>query len=279
MKWTNYHSHSHFSDGKGSPELYAKAAIENGLYAYGYSCHSPVPFASGWNMKFENLVNYITEIQRLKEKYSNEIKLFLGLEIDYMKDTIGPDNFKNFNLDYTIGGIHFLGFMPDGTPWDFDRGKSWFKQGLDELFSGDVKKLVSYYYQQITDMITDQKTDVLAHFDIINKYNAGKVFLNPDEKWYKDIAFGALDVVSKSGIVVEINTRGVLRKLDTEFYPSNSILKRCLELKIPVCLSADTHNPADTKALLPEARELLISLGFKELFIFDENGWNPESIF
>jgi histidinol-phosphatase (PHP family) len=168
--------------------------------------------------------------------------------------------------------------MPDGAPWDFDRGKSWFRQGLNELFSGDIRKLIAYYYQQLTDMVTNQKTDILAHFDLIGKYNAKNEFFDPGEKWYKDISFRALDVVSKSGIVVEVNTRGVLKKLDTEFYPSNSILKRCLELKIPVCLSADTHNPKDTMALLPEARDLLISIGYKELAIFDEKGWNPVSI-
>jgi histidinol-phosphatase (PHP family) len=279
MKWTNYHSHSNFSDGKGNPEMYVKAAIENGLYAYGFSCHSPVPFKSGWNMKFENLVNYMNEIHRLKNIYKNKLKIFVGLEIDYVKDKIGLNNFKNFNLDYTIGGVHFLGFMPDGTPWDFDRGKLWFRQGLKDLFSGDAKKMVSYYYQQVIDMISHQKTDVLAHFDLIKKYNRGNEFFNPDEKWYKDIIVHALELVAKSGIIVEVNTRGVLKKLDTEFYPSNTILKRCKELKIPVCLNADTHHPADTLALLPEARDLLQSIGYKEIFIFDEKGWRGESIF
>jgi histidinol-phosphatase (PHP family) len=278
MKWTNYHSHTNFSDGKGSPELYVKAAIKNGLYAYGFSCHSPVPFKSGWNMKFENLVNYITEIHRLKVIYKDKLKIFMGLEIDYVNDIIGLNNYKNFDLDYTIGGIHFLGFMPDGTPWDYDRGKSWFRQGLDELFSGDIKKLVTCYYQQVIDMIIQQKTDVLAHFDLIKKYNAGNEFFNADDRWYKDITFNALDVVAKSGIIVEVNTRGVLKKLDKEFYPSNSILKHCLELKIPVCLSADTHHPKDTIALLPEARKLLETIGFKEIFIFDEKGWGAEAI-
>jgi len=278
MKLTNYHSHTFYSDGKGNPELYVEAAIKNGLYAYGFSCHSPVPFESEWNMKFENLVNYINEIESLKEAYKAKLKIYLGLEIDYVKDIVGINNFRNFDLDYTIGGVHFLGFMPNEKPWDFDRGKLWFKQGLDELFSGDIKKLVTFYYQQIIDMISHQKTDVLAHFDLIKKYNAGNFFFDQEEKWYKDIAYAALDVVAKSGIILEVNTRGVLKKLDTEFYPSNFILKRCLELKIPVCLSADTHKPDDTMALLPEARELLEHIGFKEIFIFDERGWCAEGI-
>jgi histidinol-phosphatase (PHP family) len=278
MKWTNYHSHTHYSDGKGAPEEYIKTAIDKKMYAYGFSCHSPVPFESGWNMKFERLVSYINEIAELKEKYKGLLKIYLGLEIDYVKNIVGLHNFKNFKLDYTIGGIHFLGFMHDGKPWDYDSGKTWFKKGLDELFHGDIKELVLFYYQQIAEMVTWQKTDILAHYDLIKKFNEGNAFFNEEDKWYRDITFDTLDVVSKSGIIVEVNTRGVLKKLNSEFYPSKSILKRCLELKIPICLSADTHHPNDVIALLPEAREMLQATGYKDVYILDEKGWNPVSI-
>jgi histidinol-phosphatase (PHP family) len=278
MKWTNYHSHTHYSDGKGSAELFIESAIKNGMYAYGFSCHSPVPFETGWNMKFEKLMAYLHELSHCKEKYRNQIKLFTGLEIDYVKDIIGQGQFKNFNLDYTIGGIHFLGFFPDGSPWDFDGGREWFQKGLNGLFDGDIKKLVAFYYQQVSEMVTLHKTDVLAHFDLIKKSNAGNFFFNEKDTWYRDIAYGALDAVAKSGIIMEVNTRGVLKKLSEEFYPSNFILKRAKELKIPVCLSADTHNPADTMALLPEARDVLYALGFRSVHILDENGWNPVGI-
>jgi histidinol-phosphatase (PHP family) len=168
--------------------------------------------------------------------------------------------------------------MPDGRPWDFDRGKSWYEQGLNELFDGNIKKLIHFYYQQISEMVTFQKIDIVAHFDLIKKFNAGHVFFNEDEKWYKDISFEALDTISKSGSIIEINTRGVLKKLNEEFYPSKALLKRCLELKIPICLSSDAHDPKDVMAYFPEACELLQAMGFNELHILDEQGWNPVSI-
>jgi len=279
MKWTNYHSHTHFSDGKGEPELYVQSAIEKGMYAYGFSCHSPVPFESGWNMKFENLRNYILEIKRLKEKYSGSINLYLSLELDYMKDLIGLDQYKKYNLDYTIGAVHFLGFFEDGHVWDFDRGSPWFKKGLEILFDNDIKKLVAFYFQQVTDMAEILKPNVVAHFDLIKKYNANHAFFNESEAWYKEIAFAALEKISKTGSIVEVNTRGVLKKLNDEFYPSNFILERCKELNIPLCLSADTHNPTDVMALLPEARTLLQQIGYKEVSIYDEKGWNSTPIF
>jgi len=275
MKWTNYHSHTHFSDGKGEPELYVKSALKHKMYAYGFSGHSPVPFESGWNMKFENLLAYINEIKRLKKKYKGQIKLFLGMEIDYVENIIGLKNFEYLNLDYTIGGVHFLGFFDDGSAWDYDGGKIKYEKGLKEIFGDDIKKLVKYYYKQVNNMIINEKPDIIAHLDLIKKYNKGNYFFDENEKWYKDIVLESLQVVANSNSIVEVNTRGVLKGIDKEFYPSNFILDKCKELNIKLCLSADTHNSKDVVALLPEAKELLITKGFKEVFIFDEQGWYP----
>ena len=278
MKWTNYHSHSNFSDGKGEPELYVKSAIEKGMYAYGFSCHSPLPFESGWNMKFEQLRNYVNEINRLKHKYHGSIKLYLSLETDYVKNLIGPDQFKKYSLDYTLGSVHFLEFFANGKVWDFDRSNDWFQKGLEELFNNDIKRLVEFYYQQVTDMVKIYRPDVIGHFDLIKKFNGRANYFNEDAGWYKEIVFGVLDVVAETGAIIEVNTRGVLKKLCDEFYPSNFILKRCLEKRIPLTLSADTHNPEDVMALLPEARELLRKIGYTEVFIYDEKGWCPTPI-
>ena len=278
MKWTNYHSHTHYTDGKGEPELYIQSAIEKGMYAYGFSCHSPVPFESGWNMKFEKLAQYLEEINNLKKKYKGRIKIYLGLEIDYVKNLIGLFLYNNYQLDYSVGGVHFLGKFDNGRFWDYDGGKPWFEKGLNELFDNNIKKLVTYYYQQVTEMDVVEKPDVIAHFNLIKKYNKGNYFFNEEDSWYKEIAFGALEEIAKTDAIIEINTRGVLKKLDKEFYPSDSILKRCKELSVPVCLSADTHHPDDVMALLPEVRELLMSIGYKEAYIFDEKGWNPSPL-
>ncbi len=278
FKWTNYHSHTQYSDGKGDAELYVKSAVEHKMYAYGFSCHSPVPFNSGWNMKYENVLEYLNTINYLKEKYSGQIKLFLGMEIDYIKNITGIKNFTHLNLDYTIGGIHFLGFFENGRAWDYDGGKPLYEKGLKELFGSDIKRLVKYYYEQINEMVINEQPDVIAHLDLIKKYNKGNYFFNENEKWYQDIVDESLAIIAKSKSIVEINTRGVLKGLDHEFYPSNFIIDKCKKAGIKVCLSADTHHPDDVMALLPDVRKLLKEKGFKEVFIFDEKGWYPIGI-
>ncbi len=278
FKWTNYHSHTQYSDGKGEAELYVKSAIEHKMYAYGFSCHSPVPFNSGWNMKYENLLEYLNTIKELKKKYSAQIKIFLGMEIDYIKNITGIKNFAHLNLDYTIGGVHFLGFFENGRAWDYDGGKPLYEKGLNELFGGDIKRLVKYYYQQVNDMIVNEKPNIIAHLDLIKKYNKDRYFFDETEKWYQNLVFESLELIAKSNSIVEINTRGVLKALDHEFYPSNFIIDQCKKLNIKICMSADTHHPKDVMALLPDVRNLLLEKGFKEVFIFDELGWHPEEL-
>jgi histidinol-phosphatase (PHP family) len=229
-------------------------------------------------MKFENLSSYLSDIKQLKNQYDEKLKIYVGLEVEYVKNLCGYNQYKDIGLDFSIGGVHFLGLMEDGTPWNFDSGKEWFKKGLCELFNDDIKKLVSFYYSQIQEMISNEKTDIVAHLDLIKKYNEGNAFFNENEKWYRDIAFGTLDLIAKSGSILEVNTRGVLKKLNTEFYPSDFILRRSLELNIPVCLSSDAHQARHVMALLPEACELLKNIGYKEIFMLDKNVWVPVSI-
>ena len=124
-------------------------------------------------------------------------------------------------------------------------------------------------------MVSNESPDIIAHFDIIKKYNKNSFFYNEDDKWYKNIIFESLEIIAQSNSIIEVNTRGVLKGLEDEFYPSNFILDKIKELHIKLCINTDAHHPNDVAALLPEARELLIAKGFKELFIFDEKGWYP----
>ncbi len=279
MKWTNYHSHSNFSDGIGEPELYVKAALKQNMYAYGFSEHAPVPFYNKWSLKFENLLAYINEIERLKNKYKEQIKLFLSMEIDYFDNSvIRIDNFEYLNLDYKIGAIHYLNSFDDGNIWNFDGGKTIFEKGLKQIFGNNIKKLVEYYYQQVNNMIINKKPDIIAHIDLIKKFNKGNYFFDENEKWYQNIVTQSLKVIKEYDTIIEVNTKGVLKGLNDEFYPSNFILDKCKDLNIKLCISADAHNHRDVMALLPEARNLLIAKGFKEIFIFDEKGWYPIGI-
>ena len=113
----------------------------------------------------------------------------------------------------------------------------------EQTFCGDIRALVKTYFELETEMIELGGFDILGHCDLIKKRNSGNRFFNQDEKWYRDQALQMLQSAAGSDIIVEVNTGGLSRKATTEVYPSKWMLDRCLELEIPLTLSADAHNP------------------------------------
>ena len=110
MQLSNYHSHCTFCDGRSTPEDFIKFAVAHGFRAYGFSSHSPLPFETFWNMSKDDMPEYLTEIERLKKKYSDRLEIYVGLEIDFLDESYNASipYFRNLPLDYRIGSIHFL---------------------------------------------------------------------------------------------------------------------------------------------------------------------------
>ena len=109
MQLSNYHSHCTFCDGRSTPEDFIKFAVAHGFRAYGFSSHSPLPFETFWNMSKDDMPEYLTEIERLKKKYSDRLEIYVGLEIDFLDESYNASipYFRNLPLDYRIGSIHF----------------------------------------------------------------------------------------------------------------------------------------------------------------------------
>ena len=90
-KKCNFHTHSQFCDGKNTAEEMVLSAIKKGFDVLGFSSHCmhPLnpqfykPFDHIWHIPSENIKAYTEEIRRLKEKYADKIKIYLGFEADY----------------------------------------------------------------------------------------------------------------------------------------------------------------------------------------------------
>ena len=74
----NYHTHTYLcGHATGTPEEYVKRAIECGVKYMGFSDHMPLKFSdgfeAGFRVKVADAQKYCSEIEYLKEKYSDEI--------------------------------------------------------------------------------------------------------------------------------------------------------------------------------------------------------------
>ncbi|MBX7242465.1 MAG: histidinol-phosphatase [Bacteroidia bacterium] len=274
--WTNYHSHSHYCDGKYSPEAQVLGAIRQGVTSFGFSSHSPLPFDSDWNMKAERLPEYLGETKLLKEKYKDTIEIYTSLETDFLTGISGPGLYREM-LDYTIGSVHFL-HLPDGvTPWEIDGSSSSFLKHLTEDYHGDIRRVLEIYYHQFCRMASEDCPEITGHFDKIKIHNAHTPLWDESEKWYKTLVFQALEAIQASGCIIEVNTRGFYKK-GISLYPSFFILEEMHRRKIPVVLNSDSHLPDEITQGFPYASGVLTEAGYKTVRILKKGQWTEAGL-
>lgn len=109
MVKSNWHTHtSRCGHAKGSDEEYVINAIKAGVKRLGFSDHAPYPgvFGGRIRMEYEELEDYVSSVKYLKEKYKNEIEIYLGLEVEYFDDQLEVLTKYRKELDYLILGQH-----------------------------------------------------------------------------------------------------------------------------------------------------------------------------
>ena len=275
MQIANYHAHSDFSDGHASPEIFLKKAIELNLKAYGFSDHAPLPIKGMGSMKLVQLPAYLSEINRLKEKYAGKIQVYRALEVDYLpgKLNIQTDYISNANLDYTLGAVHYVEYLSNGQPWGFQSSHEAFQKGVNEIFDGDIKACIRRYYELIREMVENYAPDIIAHLDRVKKLNQGNRYFDEGEKWYQEEISETLESIAKSGSILEINTKGYYNKITIEPYPGTWILRLANELNIPIHIASDAHWPEFITGGFEFAADTAIAAGYKNYRIFIDGIW------
>jgi len=271
----NLHTHTKYCDGSKDAEDMIEAAIKFNYQIIGISSHGPLPFSSDWTMKKEDLNIYIEEVKKLKKKYKKDIKVLLGLELDYIPDYkldyIDKKIFKS--LDYWIGSIHFLGQYKNKEYWTVDYNLNELKKGIQESFEGDVEKAVIQYYKHMEDLVKNYKPDILGHLDLIKKNNEGNTFFSEKESWYRKSISSLLNKVEKSNTVVELNTGGKYRGYTENYYPSNWILEEIKNRDIPVTISRDAHDIDSLDFEYEDSIKLLKIIGFNKIYYNNGKKW------
>jgi histidinol-phosphatase (PHP family) len=281
----NLHTHTRFSDGSSDPEDYIKEAIHQGFDTLGFSDHSPVPFKNNFAIREEEVEHYIQAILQLKNTYSHRsaapgINIQLALEVDYIPGVTLPINYyrKHNHFDYFIGSVHLVKNEDSEKLWFIDGPDiTIYDNGLKEIFSGDVRKAVTAYYRQIQEMITTQKPDIVGHLDKIKMYNRDR-FFSEKEPWYVKLVEETLDLVADAGCVIEVNTRGLYKKRSETLFPGPAVLRKIHERNIPVTITSDAHKPHELSLGFPEARKVLMELGFGATWLITSSGWKEVSL-
>ena len=249
----NFHSHTQFCDGRATMAQFVEAAISEGYLHYGFTPHSPIPFASPCNMPESSVAEYFNEFNRLKERYSDYINLYLSMEIDYLGGdwNAASDYFRKLPLDYRLSSIHFIPVQSGEMMVDIDGRPDMFIQKMHEHFNDDIRYVVDTFYKQTLDMIETGGFDILGHFDKIG-FNASH--FQPgieNETWYQKHVEDVIDAIKGTDLVVEVNTKAWLPPVKAteeqmkvyvpRLFPSRPTINKLIKAGIPVAVNSDAH--------------------------------------
>ncbi len=247
---TDYHIHTTFSDGKGSPSEYIGPAVASGLSEIGFSEHLSL-FNENQDrvMNPGNVRDYVDHITGLAQTLNN-ITIKTGLEIDYIpgKTDATGKFLSDLDLDYRIGSVHYL-------------GEDKFEAG-PEFFEGkNIDSLYEFYFSLVIEAASSGLFDIIGHCDLV-RIHGFKPKKDP-EPLYRGLA----RAMRRNDVAFELNTNGRNRPIG-DFYPDRRFLHVFREEKVPVCVNSDAHMPSRVGQFFDEAYDLLRSAGFTEMAIF-----------
>lgn len=268
------HTHSQFCDGKTDMDQVCQAAIDKGFHVLGFSSHAPIPIQTFWAMPFERLSDYLEEVKRCQLAYGDQLQIYRSLEADYIPGkTIAFNQWRMLaQLDYVIGSVHLILNPENGKIMGLDGTPQNYADGLQAAFDGDIQQAVSCYYQQIQDMVRWEKPEIIGHMDKVVMNNQNRYF-SPEEPWHQQLIEETLQVIQSHGGIVEVNTRGVYRGKYHSWFPNEAIVKRCIELGIPLTISVDAHQADDLLACFHEATEDVKKAGASSISCLLDNKW------
>lgn len=275
----SFHTHSEFCDGKSTMEEFCNRALKLGFQSIGFTSHAPVPFHNNFSIRFEKLQEYMQMVDANRSKFSDRLQIFMGLEADYIPGiTVRFDEWQRLvNTDFIIGSVHLVRHPESGELWFIDGPSENFVNGLDHVFHNDAENAVRCYFKQVREMVLVEKPCVIGHIDKVKMNNQDRFFLTSDQFYMEELE-ETLNVVKNSGSIVEINSRGIYRGRYHESFPSISVVKRCLDLNIPLTLASDSHQVDELQAGFDLAYDIAHRAGVKEIMVYEQTGWSAKAL-
>lgn len=238
----NFNLHCHTTrchHAVGRDEQYILAAIDAKMECIGFSEHLAYPGVEIYSdrMLNEDMEEYLTTMNALKEKYKDKIKVMIGFEFEYFEDQKEYLQQIKKRCEYLIVGQHFR--YVDGYNYDH--------------FNNDEDILM--YAHQIEAALANGLTKYVAHPDY---FMLGRRTFNEACKRATNII---CDAAIKYDAVLEINLNGLrygklLYQEDQYAYPTRDFFTIAANKGCTVCFGYDAHHPVT----LLENRRIAICL-------------------
>ncbi len=237
---------------KDTLDKYIEQAVKEGFTDLTFTEHAPLPksFIDPTPMRdsamdYSQMENYIQSVKKCKEEYKNDIRIHIGLEVDYIKDyeeeiTDFLNEYGKY-LDDSILSVHFLKINTKYYCMDFDENT--FGEMIKE--AGSLHDLHTMYYNEVWQSIHSQlgtyKPKRIGHITLVNKFQK----LYPVTFSQKDMIEKILASVKEQKLELDYNVSGLRKEYCGETYPNSDIIQLAQKQKIPLIYGSDAHSARD----------------------------------
>jgi histidinol-phosphatase (PHP family) len=232
-----------------------EAAIKKGIKEIAVTDHYD-PDYPDLNFPFEiDFPEYHKKLNEAADTYKNRIKIIKGIELGIQHGEVltkCEDAANAFSYDFVLGSFH-----------------SAYNQDLYTQYFTDRKMEEGFYdfYIYAADCLKEYKNfDVMAHFNVIDRYSA----YGPDYAPYMDIIEKILKGLIYDGKGLEFNTSSFRYGMGERTTPSKEILKLYKDMGGEIItVGSDAHKVQDIGSKYHTAIEILKSHGFKYISTFE----------
>lgn len=259
---SNLHMHSLFSDGKSSAEEYAEEAVKQGYTSIGFSEHSFTEFDDSFCMNRENREKYFAAMPALKEKYAGRLEIYMGTEFDVFSD-IKAEELEKY--DYVLGACHYVDVGEEKR--GVDHLESVTVETIEKYFRGDAYAYCKKYFGALAKLSDIPEVDVIAHFDLVAKFNEGEKYFSETHPRYVMPALVAMERLTAAGKIIEINTGAISRGYRTTPYPSAFLLSSLYEMGGKITFSSDAHKVENMGYYFDESIKIAKECGFDHAYM------------
>lgn len=234
MMKSNYHTH-HFlcSHALGNVEDYVVEAIKNNFTEIGISDHGPINAVAFYRMSIDDFYNvYLKQLNDAIIKYEGKIKIYKGLEIEYI---YGDNSYYHKlleDLDYLILGPHYYKGEKVLHPYS--------------TYEIDTHEKLEAYTKYIEDALDTKCFKILAHPDLfINGYKHVDSFA-------KSCIKRICEAVERNDCFIEFNAGGIRSNkiFDSNgnplyAVPNDDFWKIVETTNAKVIIGSDCHKPEE----------------------------------
>lgn len=260
----DYHCHTNFStDSDSTPEEMVEGAISLGLQRICFTDHMDYLYPGKDRTDFVfDPSTYFNTMRAIQEKYKDRIEVLIGVELGLRNEPDLKESVRNYyislqndyNFDFAIGSTHVLEKL-DPYYNEYWTTRSC-KKGLQDYFQSIIDNC--NYYDEF---------EVYGHLDYLVRYIPAEV-KDYAYKEYQEMIDEILKTILNHGKGIECNTSGL--KYGLRFtHPRVEILKRYKELGGEILtIGSDGHKPEHLAYDFGQARELLLSLGYRYYTVY-----------